>query len=290
MAEVTRGELAVSTRELGVHERVLVDAADLNLLWHGKHRVGFAADDLGALLIARTTRDPEKLLAAIRHMAQATTSRGRWDRLLIMTLMFWHFGQDGVRRAETVARLLDDMERNSWRRPALASAAVRIVSTCELDEFAPRVARIVDGCIDAVVAADGDRCVPDWYSRELMPLVRALADWPVPEAQRLLWRLATSHNIEVEWPAAKGLALAQGRLDDELAGKVDDRIKDAEGRLGEELSRKSEREDLGNEVASLAWVLPSLRGAVDHGDEEKRFQRVRDLCLRGGMSPLRGER
>jgi hypothetical protein len=181
-------------------------------------------------------------------------------------------------------QLLADLKEERRVRPEVAAAAVRIGSACGLTEFSPRIAEAAWSSIDSLdteAEADAQR-----NASELLRLVRALAEWDDPEAHRLLWRLATTHNTEVEWPAAKALALARSRPGSTLVSEINEVLEAAETHRDPK-AMSDPSDELGNQVASLAWILPALR---DDGElAEMQLARIADLCLADGMSPLRGE-
>jgi hypothetical protein len=278
-----RADLTVALKRVKVGGRALGDAVDLNLLWHGAERVGFASDDLGAYLVATTLDDPSGLLRDVRRIAESDRPRWRRDRHVLTALVFWHLRHQDQGPA-TFNRLLTDLEQGHWTRPAVIAVAVRIVSACGLTETSARVAAAADRCIDWLDTEEEREAEPR-HAAELLRLVRALAEWPDPAAHRLLWRLATNRNIEVEWPAAKALAMAKGRPGETLRTDIEERLRRAE--IGSTPAAMSRPDDvLGNEIASLAWILPALRGA---GNSAKHLSRVAKLCLAEDMSPLRGE-
>jgi hypothetical protein len=155
--------------------------------------------------------------------------------------------------------------------------------------YESRVVPIVDSCIDGLDPRQG------WHDRAADPrgalrLVRALARWHVPEAHRLLWRLATSRYLTVEWPAVKALAASPADTVRNLGGSIDAVLEiPAVRESADELS--DERNTAGNELASVAWLLPALRepGAPATSAVEARWARVRRTCLASKLSPLRGE-
>jgi hypothetical protein len=282
--KIESGELTTSYGALPERDRdALKLAGDLSLLWIGAERVGFNADDLGAYVIGRTHKTPTRLLQAMATIAGRERDKGhrRHDRYVIMALIFWHLERDPGTRAAAFNRLLSDMYQKEWTRPAVVAAAIRIATTCNLYDDAQTLHVCAQRCID--VAQGIRESEPrSWYRQELMKLVRALADWPDAKAHALLWRLATARDIDVEWPAAKALTLADNRPTDTLRRTFDETLEKASRRSCEELSR--DEDEIGNDIASLAWILPALREAA-----EAEFTRVRDICLDTDMSPLRGE-
>lgn len=279
-----RADLTVSLNHLKVSDRALRDAVDLNLLWHGIKRVGFAADDLGAYLVAESLADPGPLLTDVCRIAENPRPSQRRDRHVLAALIFLHLRRPRDEQSEIFGRLLDDLDERRWTRPAVVAGVVRIASACGLTEHSRRVAAAADRCIDSLDTSE-EREVEPWHAAELLRLVRALADWPNSAAHRLLWRLATNRNIEVEWPAAKALAMAKDRPAETIREVIEERLKEAEtSSTPAEMSRPADR--LGNEIASLAWILPALRGA---DGVEAQLDRVSRLCLSKDMSPLRGE-
>lgn len=279
-----RTDMTVSRADIGATARELADAAELDLLWHGAERIGFASDELGAYLVARETADPEPLLNALQAIAVRDEVRPRGDRHAIVALIFWH-QQNPDRAAISYELLLAQLEDGGWKRPALVAGAMRIASSCRIASHSDRLARCADRCIDLLDTPDERQAQPA-HAAELLRLVRALAEWPDGAAHRLLWRLATNLDIEVEWPAAKALAMAEGNPAETLRDVFDETLSQAEGHPAPEEMAKP-RDPLGNKVASLAWVLPSMRGTTP--DAEDQLARAARLCLADWMSPLRGE-
>jgi hypothetical protein len=285
-----RVDLTVQRKRLTGREAALEDADELNLLWRGAERIGFASDDLGAYLRARASSDParasddaDKLLANVREVAKGRTSR-RLERYALRALIFWHLRRRGPVRLETFEKFLDDLEGKRWRRPAFAAAAVRIASSCDLTSCGPRVADAVRASL-ASLDGDDERTGDAHHTGESLKLVRALAEWRDQEAYALLWQLATNRELEVEWPAAKALALVADRPQATLEAAFGDVLTRATG-LVDPAGMSEPTDVLGNEVASLAWILPALR-EDDLIDDQ--FGHVRELCLHPRMSPLRGE-
>jgi len=124
------------------------------------------------------------------------------------------------------------------------------------------------------------------HPHELLGLVRALAAWPHEKAHCLLWKLATSQNLEIEWWAAKALALSDGEPAQTLKSEVRDVISAAKHDLQRKKINRPD-DDVGQKMASLAWILPALRH--DRDAVERRFSSLQDVCLAEDMSPLRGE-
>jgi hypothetical protein len=279
-----RTDLAVPLKRVKIGSRALADAVDLNLLWHGCERVGFASDDIGAYLAATTLTDVRELLDDVERIAAGRQpSQWRRDRHVLTALIFWHLRHPAQARGGLDA-LLTAIEDRGWTRPALVATAVRIASGCELGEYGPNIAAAANRCIDSL-EAEGGRGAKTWRATELPRLVRALADWPCPHGHELLWRLATNRDVEVEWPAAKALALAKGKPWEALRPIADACVATAAARPAAQLSRPDD--PLGNEIGSLAWILPSLRNGDP--EAEKQFAAVARLCLASEMSPLRGE-
>jgi hypothetical protein len=278
-----RADLTVARTSLSVDDRALDDADDLNLLWHGSERVGFAGDDLGAYLVAATSADPAPLLADFGQVAEREWSGKRRDRHVLLALIFWHLRQGGEERTATFEQLLTEAASQHWTQPAVVAALVRILTNCGLDDFSNRVADCVRSCIDSL-AAERETARPRNAS-ELLRLVRALAEWRAPEAHRLLWQLATNRDTEVEWPAAKALALAAGGPGHNLEPDIEEALRDAEKHPTPAVLSDPDSA-LGNKIESLAWILPALRG---EDRTEDQLARVEGLCLAESMSPLRGE-
>ena len=279
-----RTDLAVSLKRVKIGSRALRDAVDLNLLWHGAERVGFAADDIGAYLVAATLTDVGKLLGDVERIAAGgQPSEWRRDRHVLSALVFWHL-RHPAQAGTGLKTLLTAIEDHGWTRPVIVATAVRIASGCELDGSGPRIAAAANRCIDSL-GTQGAGGAKTWRATELPRLVRALADWPCPHGHQLLWRLATYRDVEVEWPAAKALALARGTPWETLRPIVESCLATAAARPAAQLSRPDDA--LGNQIGSLAWILPSLRGT--DAQAEERFKAVARICLAQEMSPLRGE-
>jgi hypothetical protein len=282
---IKRGDLTVLGDRLNVDDDALDDAQDLNLLWRGAKRVGFVGDDLGAYLAAKTNDDPHRLLRGVRLVADRADLSKRVDRHMLLALIFWHLRHDGQERVETFDRFLAELTGCHWTRPAVVATAVRIASTCRLTDFDARVAAAVASCIDSL-DAQGQPKAHRSHTSEPLRLVRALAEWQAPEAHRQLWQLATNQNIGVEWPAATALATAEGGPETTLRNEIEEVLRKAENQSCP-ASLSVPKSDLGYKVASLAWILPALRGIDGHA--EKQLARVARLCLAESMSPLRGE-
>jgi hypothetical protein len=283
MLPLARADLTLARRWLRIEDQVLGDANELQLLSCGAERVAFASDDLAAYLVAATQDDPSRLLKSVCRNGEDEGGSKRRDRLMRTALIFWHL-QHESKRVETFDRLLTDLKGRPMPPPAVFAAAVRIVSACGLEKRNRRVAKAVRACIKSLNAADE----PDARSQqaaELLGLVRALAGWRNRRAHNLLWRLATNHKIEVEWPAAKALAMVDGEPKSPLWRKVAGVLETARKLDPGEMAAPAH--DIGNKVGSLAWILPSLRGASDAA--EKQLGHVKSLCLDKRMSPLRGE-
>lgn len=286
---IDRADLTVPLKQAKLGPSALRDAVELNLLSHGAQRVGFAADDLGSHLVASTMSDPSVLLRAVRSVAESGGLRWRLDRHVLNTLISWHIQHEGAQRLATFDQLLNAVETNGWTRPAVVAAVVRIASACGITAnrdalLAGRVAAVADRCIISLNTVEEANAEPR-RSAELLRLVRALSEWPDPAAHRLLWGLATSSGIEVEWPAAKALATATDGLGQPLRTVIEDTIERAE--RSTPLMMSAPADALGNEIASLAWILPAVRGVDDLA--EKQLSRVVKICLDPDMSPLRGE-
>jgi hypothetical protein len=278
---IDEGYPTIARTELSAKNRLAVqDAVDFSLLWHGRERVGFAADDLGAFVIAGARDDPASLLKGIKRIAERDNEQRRCDRYTIMALIFWHLRHETPASQETFDRLLHTIEKQKWTRPAVVAAAVRIASTGDLAQYSDRLRGCVDRCLTNAQRQWPDD--PSWYQTELISLVRALADWRDGKAHELLWRMATTRNIDVEWPAAVALATAKDRPELTLRREIDEKLDKAQHRSRKKMSRHDDQ--LGNEIASLAWILPTLR---DHAEDQ--FKRVKKLCLDKEMSALRGE-
>lgn len=279
-----RVDLTVPLKQAKIGPSALRDAGELNLLAHGAQRVGFAADDLGSYLVASTVDDVAVLLETVQVVASRTGLRRRLDRHVLNALIFWHLQHEGEQRVVTFEQLLTDLETNSWTRPAVVAAVVRIASACEITTQSARVAASAYRCIGSFDTVEETALDPG-RSTELLRLVRALSEWQDPAAHQLLWRLATNADIEVEWPAAKALAMAKGGPEASLRKDIEDIIKRAEASTPEKMSKPGSA--LGNEIASLAWILPAIRDMDDLA--ETQLSRVEQICLDPQMSPLRGE-
>jgi hypothetical protein len=279
---IEHGELTVECDGLLNGDlRPLRYAVEFGLLWHGAEQVGFAADDLGAYMIGGALDDPGRLIEGVEQLARREDEQRRRDRYVLTALIYWHLRHGEPGRGEVLRDLLQKTQRERWTRPALTAALVRIASACELSECAASIHSCALRCIEAAEELEDDD-PRAWHRAELLKLVRALAEWRDPSAHVLLWRLATAQDIDLEWPAAKGLAMASDRPASTLAREIDEKLGQAERRGLRDLSRHDDV--LGNEIASLAWILPTLRE-----DAEEQLGRVRALCLDARMSPLRGE-
>jgi hypothetical protein len=278
---VPRNRLAVET----VEDRVLDDAQDLNLLWHGDQGVGFVGDDLGAYLAAVTNDDPSRLLEGVRLVAERADLSKRVDRHMLLALIFWHLLHEGPKRVETFNGFLTKLKECQWTRPAVVATAARIEGSCGFTDFSDSVGEAVRSCIDSLDTQGGRNAQPG-HTGESLRLVRALAESQAPEAHRMLWQLATNRNIEVEWPAAKALAMARGGPERTLQPEIEEALRGAESHATP-ASLSDPDNDLGYKIASLAWILPALRDP--NGPTTGQLSRVADLCLAEGMSPLRGE-
>jgi hypothetical protein len=270
----------LSVDSAGLDRADVKQATEFGLLWQGAERVGFTADDLGAYMVGRFLVEPKPLLEAVEQIATRESERGRRDRFGVMALIFWALNHSADVRTNVFEQLLGRIDEHGWTRPAIIAAAVRIATTCEISRHAETLHRCAERCIDEVERiGESDRRA--WYRIELIKLVRALAEWRDPRAHAVLWRLATNRNIDLEWPAAKALAMASDRPAETLHEEVSRKLERAH-RSVERLSRHDDV--LGNEIASLAWILPVWRA-----DAEEQFVRVKALCLDARMSPLRGE-
>jgi hypothetical protein len=271
--------LSVARVELDVDEFALRDAQDLNLLWRGDESVGFSSEDLGAYLVAARRKDPRQLLRDIRIVAESEYPRKRRDRYVRSAFIFWHLRHRDA-RAVTFKKFLDEFENREWTRPSVAVAAVRIAYACRLTGYTESVTKAVDACLCSLDTKAKREAKP-WQAYELLELVRALAAWPRPEAHRLLWDLATKQNLEIEWWAAKALAMSKERTARILASEIEHALAAGEQDPKPEQINQA-KNDTGQKIASLAWILPALSDA-------KQFSRLRTLCLAEWMSPLRGE-
>jgi hypothetical protein len=281
-------KLTVARSSLDAGDRALGDAEDLNLLWRGGDRVGLAADDLGAYLLAtRADGDVQRLFDDVDTIAKSTEAerpRQRRDRYVRSALIFWHLKHEQERDA-TFGELLTKLKGCSCVPTALVVAAIRIACACGLDAYSARVARLARACAESLNPAAGQAAEP-WRAQELLGLVRALGVWARPEAHQLLWDLATNHNTEIEWWAAKALALAKG----DPAGTLHDPICDVLEKADPKRTETSlPDDDVGNKVAVLAWMLPSLRDGVPGSWIEDRLDRLVEICTTPELSPLRGE-
>jgi hypothetical protein len=282
-------KLTVARSSLDAGDRALSDAEDLNLLWRGGERVGLAADDVGAYLLA-TRADGDvaaRLLDDVDTIAKSTDPekrRQRRDRYVRSALIFWHLRHKEERDA-IFKEFLTKLERCGCVRPALVVAAIRIACACGLHDYARRVACLAKACAESL-NAPGAQDTERWRAEELLGLVRALATWPRPEAHRLLWDLATSHNTEIEWWAAKALALAKGEPAETLRDPISDVLRDADPERAE---TSLPNDDIGNKLAVLAWILPSLRDGVPGSRMEDHLDHLVKICRTPELSPLRGE-
>jgi hypothetical protein len=300
------GELTVAPSELKSHARdaeltapaselkshALKHAVDFGLLWHGDRQIGFRADDLGAYILAETLKDPAELVKKLEAIAESGSGNGRHNRFVIMTLIFWHFQNEGESRRifpifrRPLPQLLKTIDNGGWTRPVVVAAAVRVANICNEPYDSSTINRCVERCIEEAAVRQDDGYAT--WRAELIEVVRALAGWSDMQAHRLLWRLATARNIDVEWPAAKTLALAHNNAAashnaaELLCSEAEQKLSEAESCTLQSLSDRDDR--LGNEIASLAWILPAFRDLAEY-----QFDRVSKLCLRREMSPLRGE-
>jgi hypothetical protein len=273
--------LSVRRKALKVDDLALRDAEDLNLLWRGDATVGFASEDLGAYLATKNAA-PAQLLDDVFLVAGSDDPRNRRDRYVRSSLIFWHL-RHPEDRVETFEEFLERLKGCDPPRPSVLLAAVRLVCACtQLDRFAGDVADATESCVDLLDKKDARVSDP----HELLGLVRALAGWPHKRAHELLWRLATSQNLEIEWWAAKALAIADGEPAQSLKSKIRDAISVAKDDTERKKINRLDDDD-GQKLASLAWVLPSLR--EDPEAVECRFSSLREVCLDGGTLPLRGE-
>jgi hypothetical protein len=281
-------KLSVARSSLDAADRALGDAEDLNLLWRGGERVGLAADDLGAYLFAtRSDGDPSELLDEIEAIASNRSRdklRRRHERYVRSALIFWHI-QHEKERAETFEAFATKLEGCKCVLPKFVVAAVRIACSCGLHEYDERVADLAEKCADSLNTPAEQDAEP-WRAEELLGLVRALADWPYKGAHLLLWKLATTHNTEIEWWAAKGLAMARGNPVGNLEKPISTVLENADPKRPE-TSRHDN--DLGNKLAVLAWILPALRDGVPGSLIEERLKRLVEICRTRELSPLRGE-
>jgi hypothetical protein len=209
---------------------------------------------------------------------------------VLVALIFWHLRHEGRERVDTFDRLLTDLEERQNASPVVVAAAIRIAGACELEASSERVAGVVEACIQSL-GTNKEWAAHPQRANELLRLVRALAGWRDPKAQHLLWLLATNRDVEVEWPAAKALAMTKVGLDERLREEIATVLEEAHDRReaddGEGPDPMSAPgDDLGNKVASLAWILPALR---DTNGVERQLSRVETFCLATRMSPLRGE-
>jgi hypothetical protein len=273
--------LSIARTSLDAEDLALRDAENLNLLWRGDETVGFASEDLGAYLVARR-EDPSELLDGIALVAESEYPRKRRDRYLRSALIFWHLRHPEARGA-TFERFLTELETRNWTRPSVVVTAIRIASACRLTAFTERVANAAEACVCSLDTKEKREARP-WHAHELLSLVRALAAWPCPQAHWLLWKLATSQDLEIEWAAAKALAMSRGDPIPTLESEIHQVLVAAEQDPERKINRPAD--DTGQKIASLAWILPALR---TQDSVEPEFSRLRDICLAHSMSPLRGE-
>jgi hypothetical protein len=259
------------------------DAVALNLLWQGHRRVGFAGDDLGAYLVADSLTDVAPLIDVVKEIAHRRGRLRREERHALSTLIFWHLLREHKCRP-TFDGMLEWLEREQVPRPAVVAAAVRIAAACDLEDSAARLPGIAQRAVGWLPSGDPE-LARALRGPELVRLVRAVAEWHVPQAHEVLWQLATDRHIEIEWPAAKAIALAATKPYPTLRETIEEELNQAERESARALSDPTVA--LGNEVASLAWILPSLRDADEHA--ERQLARVAELCLDREMSSLRGE-
>lgn len=289
--------LSVPLSELKIDDLALRDAEDLNLLWRGDATVGFANEDLGAYVAAKRKSWPQ-LLQDVALVAECNYPRNRRDRFVRSSLIFWHLRHPEDRVA-TFEAFLERLEACKFPRPSIVLAAVRLVCACkQLQGFARRVARAAEACVDSLDTKEKRKARPV-HAYELLGLVRALATWSNERAHWLLWKLATNQNLEIEWWAAKALALSEGEpaktLDLEIEGVISTAKQTQELTKQAQLLKTQQPQQLkinrhpdsiGQKVASLAWILPSLR---DDAAVEPFFPLLEEICLDGELTPLRGE-
>jgi hypothetical protein len=275
--------LSVPRSKLKSDDLALRDAEDLNLLWRGDATVGFASEDLGAYVAAKT-KPWEQVLEDVALVAECDYPRNRRDRFVRSCLIFWHLRHPDDRVPKFEA-FLERLEACRFPRPSIVLAAVRLVCACtQLQGFARRVASEADVCIDLLETREQREARP-LHAYELLGLVRALAAWPHERAHWLLWKLATNQNLEIEWWAAKALALSDGEPAQTLELEIKGVISTAA--LPQQQKRINRHPDpIGQKVASLAWILPALR----HDPRAAPyFSSLEEICLDPQLSPLRGE-
>jgi hypothetical protein len=267
----------------------LDDAAYLNLVRKATKYVSFPSDDLGAFLVASGQADANNLLASAKRAAESSKPDLRHDRFALTALTFWHLGNRGDEGREAFDDFLVIVEGANPPRPRLVAAAVRILDDCEnLGAFADRVSHVARNCVDALC----DKAGPSVYERDPtgpLRLVHALGRWQVRHAHRLLWRFATSRNLDLEWPAVHALATLKGDAGETLSKEIHGVLDHAQQASWKDRSREDSA--VGNELASLAWLLPTFLARSEQAPNPHRAQltRLTELCLDEQMSPLRGE-
>ncbi len=272
----------------------LLDAKQLNLIRVGPQRVSFSSDELGAYIYAELHGDPRKLLEIVAHVAEGEVGSLRHQRFGLIALTFWLL-EHPAERSDTFDELLKVLENSGNARPRLAAAALRILNACPdlacNQESKGRVVELVHTSVAHLAAPQsGQRRDPD--PNGPVRLVRALSNWSDPDRHVLLWRLARSRNLEVVWPAIKALAGFRAAAAEQWSA-LDERfnaiLDEADGEKPRSLSEESS--ELGNDLASLAWLLPALRSddRCAHDPIEEQWLRLKEICRREGLSPLRGE-
>jgi hypothetical protein len=287
-------DLTVEKKKVkGVDPDALLDAEELNLLRVGHTRVSFTSDELGAYLFAENQSDAKHLLEIVAHVAEGQVLSLRHQRFALIALTFWLLEHAGPERFETFDAFLIVLERHPGVSPRLAAAALRVLNACrDLAPYEGRVAHIVRTSIERLLAvepAGGPDSDPNGNVRLVRSLSRRarMRETSFP-AHELLWMLARRRrNVEVEWPATRALAsLPELPALEKACARALDR---AESNGPADLSL--EASPLGNDLASLAWVVPAFRPAHRSPDDpiEKQWIRLKKVCRKPDLSPLRGE-
>ena len=288
-----RARFAVALKDVEIEDRPLRDAVDLHLLARGAERVGFAVDDIGAYLVAATLTDVGELLGERRagSLSAGSPASGGADRHVLSALVVWRSAPPGAGRHGGLETLLTAIEDRRWTRPVIVATAVRIASGCELDGVRAR-----------------HRCRRGESLHRLAREPREAGGAEgAPASDRVAQAGARPRRLAV--PARPPAPLAPGRVDRERRGRMARRegARAARGRhLGDPAAHPSESclatgrgapggpgctipdDSLGNQIGSLAWILPVAARRTD-AQAEGRFKAVADLCLAQEMSPLRGE-
>jgi hypothetical protein len=277
---------------LGVDKTVLENARRLNLLRVGPKQVAFTSDELGAYLYALTHTERD-LRGIVRKIAEQKVSSLRHQRFALTALTFWVLEHSGEPRSGTFAELLNHLAVAGDSRPRLVAAALRLANDCpEIVGLAARerLTRSITETVDTLAAKHEPK--PDRDPNGQIRLIRALTN---AKEYEYLWKLASSRNLHVAWPAVQALAgfdalpSLEDRFDTILS-ESERALKASADDADGEASLNREDDRLGSELASLAWLLPSLRRVNSRDDAfPERWERLTTLCLDPIVTPLRGE-